>query len=216
MKVKKIGRLKEGQELLGRFSGAAVIILTNIKFNPEIETTILTLPIIIGEGLAAREVNLEIAVASQALIAQQVGPTSLVPGELFTLHDGEYVSVLLFQDQIFTATADFLEATSEEEAILLVKRQVLSDDSRLKRLRHEVQTLERVMNASGIKRIVIPEDVKLLVFSRDEGACVRCGKREKLHFDHVIPVAKGGGNSEDNIQILCEYCNLQKSDKIAF
>jgi 5-methylcytosine-specific restriction endonuclease McrA len=28
-------------------------------------------------------------------------------------------------------------------------------------------------------------------------------------------VAKGGGKTEANIQILCQTCNLKKSDKIA-
>jgi len=68
---------------------------------------------------------------------------------------------------------------------------------------------------SGPRRDPIPEDVKLLVWTRDGGACVRCGSKKELHFDHVIPVAKGGGNFEANIQILCQPCNLKKADKIA-
>jgi len=36
-----------------------------------------------------------------------------------------------------------------------------------------------------------------------------------LHFDHIIPVAKGGGNTKKNIQILCQTCNLKKADHIA-
>jgi len=151
VKVKKLGRLNAGQELSGNYSGAVAIILTNVQFDPDLETTILTLPLTIGHGLAAREVKLEISVGVQALIAQQERPTSLVPGEPFTWHDGQYVAVLLFKNQMFSASVDYLEATSEEEAILLIKKQVLSDDSKLKRLRRDVETLERVMNASGIK-----------------------------------------------------------------
>ena len=72
------------------------------------------------------------------------------------------------------------------------------------------------LSQQGVQRTPISEPVKLLVWTRDEGKCVRCGSSENLHFDHIIPVAKGGGNSENNIQILCEHCNLQKSDRIAF
>ena len=43
---------------------------------------------------------------------------------------------------------------------------------------------------------------------------MRCGSKDKLHFDHIIPVSKGGSNTEANIQILCGACNLKKSDKI--
>ena len=45
--------------------------------------------------------------------------------------------------------------------------------------------------------------------------CVACGAEEDLQFDHVIPVARGGGNAAENLQILCGTCNRQKSDKIA-
>jgi len=39
---------------------------------------------------------------------------------------------------------------------------------------------------------------------------VRCGSTEKLHFDHVDPSRQGGGSSPENIQILCEQCNLKR------
>jgi hypothetical protein len=35
---------------------------------------------------------------------------------------------------------------------------------------------------TGARREPISDDVKMLVWSRDGGACVRCGSRENLHF----------------------------------
>ena len=62
---------------------------------------------------------------------------------------------------------------------------------------------------------VIPAAVKIEVWKRDRGSCVKCGSRVNLHFDHVIPYSQGGSSkSADNIQILCSRHNLQKRDKI--
>ncbi len=62
---------------------------------------------------------------------------------------------------------------------------------------------------------VIPSAIKLEVWKRDKGCCVRCGSRENLHFDHVIPYSQGGSSKDGkNIQILCSRHNLQKHDKI--
>ena len=60
----------------------------------------------------------------------------------------------------------------------------------------------------------IPQSVRIFVWRRDKGKCVQCGKSEKLEFDHIIPVSKGGGNTERNIQLLCESCNRMKSANI--
>jgi len=64
-------------------------------------------------------------------------------------------------------------------------------------------------------RRVIPTSVKLEVWRRDGGKCVRCGATEDLHFDHVIPWSRGGSSAApDNIQLLCGKHNLEKHDKI--
>jgi len=60
----------------------------------------------------------------------------------------------------------------------------------------------------------IPEHVRFVVWRRDEGKCVKCGSKENLEFDHIIPLSKGGSNTARNIQLLCEKCNREKSDKI--
>jgi Holliday junction DNA helicase RuvB len=63
---------------------------------------------------------------------------------------------------------------------------------------------------SGFERQVIPDDVKIFVWQRDGGRCVKCGSNERLEYDHIIPVAKGGSNTARNIQLLCETCNRSK------
>jgi hypothetical protein len=62
---------------------------------------------------------------------------------------------------------------------------------------------------------IIPSLVKLEVWKRDKGQCVKCGSRENLHFDHIIPYSQGGSSKDArNIQILCLKHNLAKRDRI--
>jgi len=62
---------------------------------------------------------------------------------------------------------------------------------------------------------IIPSSVKLEVWKRDKGRCIKCGSQDNLHFDHIIPYSKGGSSLvAENIQILCVRHNLKKRDKI--
>ena len=62
---------------------------------------------------------------------------------------------------------------------------------------------------------LIPTAVKLAVWTRDKGRCVKCGSTDNLHFDHIIPYSKGGSSLvAENIQLLCARHNLEKRDKI--
>lgn len=64
-------------------------------------------------------------------------------------------------------------------------------------------------------RRIIPTWVKLEVWKRDGGKCVQCGATSELHYDHILPYAKGGTSiTPENVQLLCARHNLQKSDKI--
>lgn len=62
---------------------------------------------------------------------------------------------------------------------------------------------------------IIPTSVKLSVWRRDKGACVMCGSKDNLHFDHIIPYSKGGSSLlAENIQLLCARHNIAKRDRI--
>ena len=65
------------------------------------------------------------------------------------------------------------------------------------------------------RREPIPDPVKVNVWQRDRGRCVKCGSQEALEFDHIIPLSKGGGNTTRNIQLLCEKCNREKAGNLA-
>jgi hypothetical protein len=62
---------------------------------------------------------------------------------------------------------------------------------------------------------IIPSAVKLAVWNRDKGKCVKCGASDNLHYDHDIPYSKGGTSIDaKNVQLLCVRHNLEKHDKI--
>jgi hypothetical protein len=65
------------------------------------------------------------------------------------------------------------------------------------------------------QRTPIPSDVKRAVWKRDGGKCVNCGSEVDLEYDHIIPVAKGGSSTVQNIQILCKTCNRRKHASIS-
>jgi hypothetical protein len=60
--------------------------------------------------------------------------------------------------------------------------------------------------------------LRFLVMRRDSFKCSNCGRSPSthtglvLHVDHVVPWSKGGETVEDNLQTLCEECNIGKGE----
>lgn len=55
------------------------------------------------------------------------------------------------------------------------------------------------------------------LFARDNFTCQYCGSlflSRDLTYDHVLPVARGGRKSWENIVTCCVPCNRQKGDRI--
>ena len=47
-----------------------------------------------------------------------------------------------------------------------------------------------------------------------ENRCLCCKRSDvKLTIDHVVPISKGGTNTIDNVQPLCQSCNSRKNAK---
>lgn len=60
--------------------------------------------------------------------------------------------------------------------------------------------------------------VKKSLFDKQAGRCAapRCNLEmpiRQLEVDHIIPVSKGGKDTEDNVQLLCGWCNRVKGDR---
>lgn len=68
------------------------------------------------------------------------------------------------------------------------------------------------------ERAKMSDSLRYKVFQRDSFKCKICGATTadgvKLHVDHIIPVSKGGRTEFNNLQVLCERCNIGKSNKL--
>jgi hypothetical protein len=97
-----------------------------------------------------------------------------------------------------------------EEIVLAVKHIVLSQEKMFADMQRDIERFERLEEAVRTPREPIPADVRVFVWQRDQGRCVQCGTNQKLEYDHIVPLSKGGSNTERNIQLLCEPCNRAK------
>ena len=54
------------------------------------------------------------------------------------------------------------------------------------------------------------------LFKLQSGKCAYCKSDLKVtgkHLDHIMPLVKGGANSDRNVQLLCPSCNTKKGAK---
>ncbi len=68
------------------------------------------------------------------------------------------------------------------------------------------------------ERSLMSDSLRYDVLRRDNFQCCICGAAKKdgvkLHVDHIVPVSKGGKTTMNNLQTLCERCNVGKSNKL--
>lgn len=55
--------------------------------------------------------------------------------------------------------------------------------------------------------------LRLVKLRGDEPKCVLCGRTEDLTCDHITAKKHGGKNHHTNKAILCQLCNITKSDR---
>lgn len=62
----------------------------------------------------------------------------------------------------------------------------------------------------------LSSDIVLKLLKLQRGMCAACHcklSKSGQHIDHIMPIAKGGANTDDNVQLLCPPCNLAKNAK---
>lgn len=178
---------------------------------------------------AGEDISLDVDYLSMGKLSSVKAPAEgildyLVPS--FVAADFKSGFRILKVDANRAAIEEFEREREEEgrrrkaEALQAEKRRIAEN---LKR-KQEKYELEKIVRQELIdngelfgdqpKRPPIPREVVDAVYRRDGGRCVYCGSTENLQIDHIIPFSKGGATTIENLQLLCQKCNLEKSNKI--
>ena len=79
--------------------------------------------------------------------------------------------------------------------------------------KHKSRKQNRRALENGAQGRVYPQDIAEIKQAQ-KNRCAVCGiNLTKFHVDHIKPLSSGGSNMRENIQILCQHCNLSKGAK---
>ena len=162
----------------------------------------LTVPFTSDKGPNARVLQYQLQLSAAELASQEHKPVAVAGMPGWWLYRNTVVVV------------EPPDLALSEEAVLEIKHAVLRREKMFRRMKRDVEAFERMESTATARRDRIPESVRLFVWQRDEGKCVRCGSQERLEFDHIIPIGDGGSSTERNVQLLCEACNRAKGRSV--
>jgi hypothetical protein len=150
-------------------------------------------------GTCCPPVRINLAHYGQLASAQHQQPVSIV-------HAGSRVW-WWFEGTFYWESGSY----SQRDVLALIRDRQRRATQRLDRAHMLLNIEEGTAQRPPRQRQPIPRDVRRMVFERDGGRCVECGSNFDLQYDHIIPIALGGGGTAENLQLLCGECNRRKS-----
>lgn len=79
------------------------------------------------------------------------------------------------------------------------------------------EQLEMLGMTKSSPRVVLQKEKRLNIYDKSEHRCSICGKPLKygeMTIDHIVPLSRGGENSEENLRCVCEECNQLKGNRM--
>lgn len=150
-----------------------------------------------------------------------------IPKELYYIPDiflVGYGRTQTFQNCCLSCEDPFFCLKTEREYCDLFCESCTADETKIKDI--NISKVNYVGNLIGwISKIENPSKKRVhknykKVYQRDKFTCQYCGYNLKnaktflpLHIDHIRPWSSQGGNSEKNLVVACQECNLSASDK---
>jgi 5-methylcytosine-specific restriction endonuclease McrA len=138
----------------------------------------------------------------------------------------------------FLASEAFMKKFEEARALLsntlrkasyeAVFEMALDEILRSRSPKEKKQRREKRKLAAAPKKIAqtaestrhIPTATRDAVFARDKGCCAyvgstgqRCGATHYLQIDHIVPYARGGSSTIDNLRLLCAKHNQAEAER---
>lgn len=115
-----------------------------------------------------------------------------------------------FQDSFYWDSA----AHTAGDVLALIRDRQRREETKLDRahllLRVEQDSQADPSPSTPQRRGRLPRELRRAVYERDGGRCVQCAATFELQYDHVLPVARGGATTVENLQLLCGACNRAK------
>ena len=106
---------------------------------------------------------------------------------------------------------------SEQAAKLVVERLKKESDRTLVSAADEIGHFTEPPKRADLQRTRInKEKLKPKLYEMQSGICRLCDELVEMRFmdiDHIVARSRGGGDSPENLQLLCRTCNTMKGDR---
>lgn len=86
----------------------------------------------------------------------------------------------------------------------------LESNPEIARLHNQNRRARKLKNGGILSRGL---SIKLFKLQKGKCPCCKQALGNNYHLDHIVPLALGGSNTDDNIQLLRQKCNSQKHAK---
>jgi hypothetical protein len=112
----------------------------------------------------------------------------------------------VFEEYLSKKNKEINQLKKENRNIELENVELISEIESLKESYISLKKFhEKIKNKTPV-----PNGIRNFVLERDNYTCLACGSNENLTVDHILPRSRGGTNKIENLQILCQPCNITK------